>query len=169
MSSSKYRPLFVYLQSHNADEITLTLHEIEELLGVRLPQSARTQRAWWSNRSRGAVQARAWMDAGYNVAEIDFAVQRIIFRKPTRTYHVSMDGDIPRWTGNLVRGLRDYLNLSQAELAQQLGMRQQTISEWETGIYAPKRSSSKLLTFFAEREGFPYQTDKVDDSDSDAL
>ncbi len=48
------------------------------------------------------------------------------------------------------------MGLSQAELAAELGVRQQTISEWETGMYQPKRAMSKLLTLVAERAGFTY-------------
>jgi DNA-binding XRE family transcriptional regulator len=48
------------------------------------------------------------------------------------------------------------MNWTQAELAEKLGMRQQTISEWETGMYEPKRSTSKFLTMFAEQAGFQY-------------
>jgi len=52
--------------------------------------------------------------------------------------------------------LRRHMGLSQAELAAELGVRQQTISEWETGMYQPKRAMSKLLTLVAERAGFTY-------------
>ena len=36
-------------------------------------------------------------------------------------------------------------------------MRQQTISEWETGLYQPRGASRTLLTLIAERARFPYQ------------
>jgi hypothetical protein len=39
-------------------------------------------------------------------------------------------------------------------------MRQQTISEWETGKYKPRRSTGVLLAFIAERVGFQYLEDK---------
>jgi DNA-binding transcriptional regulator YiaG len=52
--------------------------------------------------------------------------------------------------------LRQYLGLSQAQFAEQLGVRQQTISEWETGMYAPSRATRKYLTLVAERAGFSY-------------
>jgi DNA-binding transcriptional regulator YiaG len=48
------------------------------------------------------------------------------------------------------------MEFSQAELAEELGVRQQTISEWETGMYQPKRAMSKLLTMVAEQAGFRY-------------
>jgi DNA-binding transcriptional regulator YiaG len=42
-------------------------------------------------------------------------------------------------------------------MADQLGTRQQTISEWETGMYQPRGASSTLLTMVAERAGFEYK------------
>ncbi|MDD5190366.1 MAG: helix-turn-helix domain-containing protein [Dehalococcoidales bacterium] len=61
-----------------------------------------------------------------------------------------------RWDKEKVRALRDHLNLTQAELAQQLGTRQQTISEWEQGMYKPRGASSTLLSMVAERANFQY-------------
>ena len=55
-----------------------------------------------------------------------------------------------------MRGLRVHLRLTQEELAQELGVRQQTISEWETGVYAPRGASRKMLTVVADRAGFDY-------------
>jgi DNA-binding XRE family transcriptional regulator len=152
----KYRPLFDYLSGIRLDEISLTLSEIEALLGDVLPASARTTRGWWSNRARGSLQAAAWMDAGYHVAEVDLAVERVVFRKPQLRYEVRRAGDTVLWDGDLVRALRDHMGVSQAQLAETLGVRQQTVSEWETGAYIPTRATSKLLTFVAERAGFDF-------------
>ncbi|MBI2886817.1 MAG: helix-turn-helix transcriptional regulator [Chloroflexi bacterium] len=62
----------------------------------------------------------------------------------------------PRWSAATVRALRDHLGLTQEELAQELGTRQQTISEWERGIYQPRGAAATLLTLVAERAAFPY-------------
>jgi len=40
-----------------------------------------------------------------------------------------------QWSKEEVRALRQHLNLTQARLAEELGTRQQTISEWENGMY----------------------------------
>jgi DNA-binding transcriptional regulator YiaG len=61
-----------------------------------------------------------------------------------------------RWDASRVRRLRRALSLTQQELAQQLGVRQQTVSEWETGAYAPRGASARLLDIVAERAGLPY-------------
>lgn len=61
-----------------------------------------------------------------------------------------------RWDADQLRALRRHLGLTQQELAEELGTRQQTISEWETGRYQPRGSSATLLSMVAERSGFPY-------------
>ena len=63
-----------------------------------------------------------------------------------------------QWDASRVLALRRYLGLSQRGLAQTLGVRQQTISEWETGLYRPRGASTRLLTIVAERAGFAYET-----------
>ncbi|MCO5142130.1 MAG: helix-turn-helix domain-containing protein [Oligoflexia bacterium] len=52
------------------------------------------------------------------------------------------------WDAENIRRARKARNLTQAELAEGLGCRQQTISEWELGMYAPKNAYQKLLTMF---------------------
>ncbi|WP_422632161.1 DUF7662 domain-containing protein [Stenomitos frigidus] len=55
------------LRQNDRLQVTLTFTEIEALLGEGLPLSARSKRGWWSNRSKGSLQATAWMSAGYLV------------------------------------------------------------------------------------------------------
>jgi DNA-binding transcriptional regulator YiaG len=61
------------------------------------------------------------------------------------------------WDGQRIRALRQHLRLTQTKLAEELGTRQQTISEWETGMYRPRGTSATLLTIVAERSGFKYK------------
>ena len=61
-----------------------------------------------------------------------------------------------QWDGERVRTLRRHLGLTQRELADQMGTRQQTISEWEKGMYKPRGASSTLLSIVAERAEFKY-------------
>jgi DNA-binding transcriptional regulator YiaG len=57
----------------------------------------------------------------------------------------------PPWDAGRVRALRSRLGLSQAQFARELGVRQQTISEWETGQYRPRGASVRLLGIVAEQ------------------
>ncbi|MBI4338537.1 MAG: helix-turn-helix domain-containing protein [Chloroflexi bacterium] len=62
-----------------------------------------------------------------------------------------------RWDADGVRSLRRHLGLTQQQMAQELGVRQQTISEWETGMYQPRGPSATLLSVVAERADFQYR------------
>lgn len=159
----KYQNLLGYLQRQDQGEITLTLARIEELIGGRLPDSARTKRAWWSNRSKGALQANAWMQAGYLVVHLDLAQETVTFRKPPSRYAVEWEGDTIKWNGELIRALRRHLKMSQAELADKIGVRQQTVSDWEINAYDPSRPTAKLLMVYAKEAGFEYSTDSRED------
>ncbi|MEX0799660.1 MAG: helix-turn-helix domain-containing protein [Dehalococcoidia bacterium] len=60
------------------------------------------------------------------------------------------------WDAQSVRALRRHLGLSQRALAGELGTRQQTVSEWETGAYRPRGASARVLSLVAERARFEY-------------
>ena len=62
-----------------------------------------------------------------------------------------------RWHSDSIQALRQHLGLTQRELADKLGTRQQTISEWEIGIYQPRGTSATLLSIVAERARFEYE------------
>ena len=62
------------------------------------------------------------------------------------------------WDAGSVRALRQHMELTQDGLAEELGVRQQTVSEWETGAYRPRGASERLLTLVAERAGFDYDS-----------
>jgi DNA-binding transcriptional regulator YiaG len=66
----------------------------------------------------------------------------------------------PRWNNFSIQALRTHMGLTQQELADRLGTRQQTISEWETGMYQPRGTSATLLTMIAEKAEFKYQADQ---------
>ncbi|HXZ95191.1 MAG TPA: helix-turn-helix domain-containing protein [Dehalococcoidia bacterium] len=68
-----------------------------------------------------------------------------------------------QWSKEDVLALRQHLNLTQARLAEELGTRQQTISEWENGMYRPRGASATLLSIVAERSGFTYQAKEKQD------
>lgn len=67
-----------------------------------------------------------------------------------------------KWTAHSIRALREHLRYTQREMADELEVRQQTISEWETGIHIPHRSTQKTLTMVAERAGFIYDPTILD-------
>jgi hypothetical protein len=63
---AKYRSLHKYLKARYADAVVLTFGEIEDLMGVPLPEAARLQSAWWTQMDADGVpspQSQAWIEA----------------------------------------------------------------------------------------------------------
>ncbi len=61
-----------------------------------------------------------------------------------------------QWDRERIRALRQHMGLTQVEMAEHLGIRQQTVSEWETGQYEPRGTSVTVLRMVAERSRFEY-------------
>ncbi len=59
-----------------------------------------------------------------------------------------------------MKALRAFLGMTQQMFANELGIRQQTVSEWEKGIYRPRGATVTLLNLVAERAGFKHPDDK---------
>ncbi len=59
------------------------------------------------------------------------------------------------WSAESIAELRARLGLTQAGMAEALGVRQQTVSEWETGRYQPRGASVRMLQYLAEARA-PY-------------
>jgi len=72
----KYDPLRAYLAAQAGDTVTLTVAEIETILGTSLPASA-WNGVFWANAAHGwdaSSQARAWLDAGWRVTGRNFRI-----------------------------------------------------------------------------------------------
>jgi hypothetical protein len=78
---SKYSPLESKLRSIHFREWPTTFREIENLLGFKLPASAREHRAWWSNNASNSVMTKAWLSAGWQTADVDMSAERLVFRR----------------------------------------------------------------------------------------
>ncbi len=73
---------------------------------------------------------------------------------------VKYDARRRQWDRRRIQALRRHLGLTQSGMAERLGTRQQTISEWETGMYRPRGASTTLLSIIAEQAGFKYDTSR---------
>jgi DNA-binding transcriptional regulator YiaG len=81
---------------------------------------------------------------------------------PRPKWHISPKKDAIDWDDESIKALREYLQVTQMEMAQELGTRQQTISEWEVGVHKPRGGMARLLTIVAERANFRYKTNSED-------
>lgn len=77
----KYGALTRYLAGLPQQEVRLSFDEIEKVLERKLPQSARSHRAWWSNNSNNSTMTKAWLDAGWRSEQVDMANESLVFRR----------------------------------------------------------------------------------------
>jgi hypothetical protein len=79
--SLKYIRLAAFLagQPSGIEEIVMMIPEIEDVVGETLPPNARFP-SWWRNDSR-RMHSRAWMSAGWEVAEMVGRESRVVFRR----------------------------------------------------------------------------------------
>ena len=79
---SKYTGLEGHLKFRAAftDTVKLTFARIDGLIGNNLPMDAYRDPAWWSNASSSA-HAKAWLDAGWEVQEVNFKEGYALFKK----------------------------------------------------------------------------------------
>jgi hypothetical protein len=80
---SKYSALKTFLAGSTESVVPMSFHQIEQVIGDKLPASAFTYQAWWSNNGEGHVNARAWMEAGFKSERVDLAAQKLVFRRQT--------------------------------------------------------------------------------------
>jgi hypothetical protein len=79
----RYHPLAAWLEGRVDPEAELSFRQIEELIGRRLPPSARLHQAWWAN-SDSHSQARAWLEAGWTVSSFDLGMEQVVFVRARR-------------------------------------------------------------------------------------
>ena len=74
---SKYEPLSRYLSSLSHKRHRISFGEVERILKFKLPRSALTYPAWWSNDATGHSHAKAWLEAGWRTEEVDIAGRKV--------------------------------------------------------------------------------------------
>ena len=78
----KYAALHRWLSSSESASISMTFAEIEDILGLPLPDSCRSHTAHWHSNEGSAV-ARAIVDAGWKASQVNLADQRLILERAT--------------------------------------------------------------------------------------
>ena len=92
---AKYQPLTTHLRAQRADHIRMSFAEIERVIRAKLPRSADSYRAWWSNNPTNNVMTQAWLDAGFESEQVDLAGRKLVFRR-VRTVTAPPAGPAPR-------------------------------------------------------------------------
>jgi hypothetical protein len=75
----KYDALGTHLRKQRKDRVSLSFDEIETILGFRLPNSARSYRAWWAEDPRHVQAFDGWMSTGWAVGSVDFSDETVEF------------------------------------------------------------------------------------------
>ena len=81
-SRSKYSGLTGHLKFRGSftSVVKLSFARIDGLIGSNLPMAAYREEAWWSN-SASSVHAKAWLDAGWEVQEVNLKEGFVVFKK----------------------------------------------------------------------------------------
>ena len=74
---SKYINLTTHLASRDGEVWEASFNDVEEVLGMPLPDSARQHRPWWANQGR--AQSSAWQSAGWKTAKVDLENEKVTF------------------------------------------------------------------------------------------
>ena len=78
---SKYRTLARFFEAQPSDFLRMTFDEVERESGFKLPASARLHQAWWANDRARHVQAKAWLDAGFESEQVDMKAGMLVFKR----------------------------------------------------------------------------------------
>ena len=75
----KYEPLRQHLTGLRDASVRMSFRQIEDILGFRLPASARQYPPWWSNSDGTHTQSAAWLGAGWKTAQVDIPAEKVSF------------------------------------------------------------------------------------------
>jgi len=76
----RYEKLMEFFRKQNANRITLTFNQIEEIIGFPLYPSAREHPQYW-NTSLTHTITRSWEETGYKKDMVDLKSEIIVFIK----------------------------------------------------------------------------------------
>jgi hypothetical protein len=77
---ARYNPLRDFLATYRATQLQLAFEQIENMIGSKLETAAYTFKSWWEN-DKGNPQANAWLEAGWEVADVVLEQRKVIFRR----------------------------------------------------------------------------------------
>jgi hypothetical protein len=78
----KYRALWRWLQDQSSDEVAMSFADVEDVLGMPLPPSARNHLPHWYGYE-GTALGRAIRDAGWRASGVNLTAERVTFVRAT--------------------------------------------------------------------------------------
>ena len=75
-----FAKLFRWLLVQPRSRLEITLDEIGEVIGRKLPPSASAHRAYWANSAANS-RARSWLSAGWQVVSVDLVGELVRFER----------------------------------------------------------------------------------------
>jgi len=78
---SKYKTLNRFFVAQTAAFLPMTFDQVQREAGFDLPASAHLHQAWWANDHARHVQAKAWLDAGYETEQVDMDARKLVFKR----------------------------------------------------------------------------------------
>ncbi len=79
-SIARYNPLRDYLATYRAAQLNMTFEHIEHIIEAKLETAAYTFKSWWEN-DRENPQAIAWLEAGWEVEDVDLQRRGVVFKR----------------------------------------------------------------------------------------
>jgi hypothetical protein len=81
-----YHPLLFFLTivSKEQKQLSFSFKEISKILTFDLPASAYKHQAWWAN-TKSHPHAKAWMDSGWEVADVYLPAETVVFCRKDST------------------------------------------------------------------------------------
>lgn len=79
-SVARYNPLRDFLAGYRASQLNMPFKQIESIIGFKLETAAYTFKSWWENDRRNP-QAIAWLDSGWEVADVDLQQRGVVLRR----------------------------------------------------------------------------------------
>jgi hypothetical protein len=76
----KYYKLKMFFADSSTASITLTFKQIEDIIGSKLPSSAKDS-SWWYPRFQSNRIAEAWVTEGYTMQRIDTEKEKVTFHR----------------------------------------------------------------------------------------
>lgn len=73
-------PLYKWLCASSEQRISVTFEQIESIVGIKLPHTARKNTAWWANEKHFPshhVHCRAWLDAGFHTENMSIPEETV--------------------------------------------------------------------------------------------